>query len=78
LQKEAIMTVGRIVGIALLALGVVMLVFGFTATDALVERAAKTVTGRYSDQTMFLIIGGIVSAVVGLGLTIFGGRRGTT
>jgi len=72
------MTAGRLIGIALLALGLVMLFFGLNATDALVERAAKTVAGRYSDQTMFLIIGGIVSAVVGLGLTIFGGRKVTT
>lgn len=69
------MGVGRIVGIALLALGIMLLIFGFTATDSLVERASKTVTGEYTDRTMFYIIGGAVAAVVGLGLTAFGGRR---
>jgi hypothetical protein len=69
------MGVGRVVGIALLALGVVLLFFGFTRTDSVVDQASKTFTGEYTDQTMFYIIGGIVSAVVGLGLTLFGGRR---
>ncbi len=69
---------GRVIGIALLALGVVLLFFGFTASNSLVDQASKTFTGQFTNQTMWLIIGGIVSAVVGLGLTVFGGSRRNT
>lgn len=69
------MGVGRIIGIALLVLGVVLMFFGFTATDSFVERGSKILTGGYTNETMFLIIGGIVSAVVGLGLVIFGVKK---
>jgi hypothetical protein len=66
---------GRIVGIALLALGIVLLYFGYSASQSVVDQASKTFFGQFTNQTMWLIIGGIVSAVVGLGLTIFGGGR---
>ena len=68
------MGTARIIGIALLALGVVLLFFGFAATTSLLERFSKSVTGEYTNQTMWYIGGGAVSAAVGLGLMLFGGR----
>jgi hypothetical protein len=65
----------RIIGIALLALGIVLLVFGLTATNSVMERVLKNVTGEYTNQTMWYIIGGVVCAVVGVALTFAGGRR---
>ena len=69
------MSGGQIAGIALFALGLVLLFFGFTATDSVLERGSKALTGEYTNQTMFYIIGGIVSAVAGLGLLLFGARK---
>jgi hypothetical protein len=69
------MGIGRIIGLALLALGVVLMIFGFTATDTLGEQASKVFFGRYTNETMAMIVGGIVSAVVGLCLTVFGARK---
>ena len=68
------MNMGRIIGIALLAMGVVLLILGVSATDTVGEQASKTFFGHYTNQTLWFIIGGIVSGIVGLGLTLFGGK----
>ena len=58
---------GRIFGLAILALGIVLLVFGHNATEAPLERLSETFTGNYTDRTTWMIIAGIV-AVCGGGL----------
>lgn len=60
------MKTGKLIGLVLLLLGGVLLYFGFNATESPVEELNETLTGRYSDQTMFYLIGGGVSAVAGL------------
>ncbi|WP_018948498.1 DUF3185 family protein [Thioalkalivibrio sp. ALMg11] len=65
----------RLLGIALLVGGVILLVMGYTATDSLGEELHQEFMGRYTDDTrMYLIVGGVMAAV-GLVLTIFGVRR---
>lgn len=56
----------RLIGIGLLALGAILLYFGFNATESAVEEIGEAFTGRYSDETMAYLIGGGVAAVAGL------------
>jgi len=56
----------RLIGIALLVLGAILLYFGFNATNATTEEISEALTGRYTDETMMYLIGGGVMAVVGL------------
>ncbi len=65
----------RIVGIALLVIGLGLLFFGLQATDTLTEGVHETLTGRYTDETTWYLIGGAAAAIVGLVLLLFGGRR---
>jgi uncharacterized protein YjeT (DUF2065 family) len=65
----------KIIGIVLLAVGIVLLYFGIQATDAPLEEARETFTGDYSDQTMLYLIGGAAAAVGGLALLLMGGKR---
>jgi drug/metabolite transporter (DMT)-like permease len=55
----------RVIGLVILVVGVVLLVFGFNASDAPVEQARETLTGKYSDSTMLYIILGAVGVVLG-------------
>lgn len=64
------MSTTKIIGIALLALGAILLYFGISATDAPMEEMGEALTGQYSDNTMMYLIGGGVSAVVGLFLVL--------
>jgi hypothetical protein len=65
----------RILGIVLLAVGAILLYFGFQATDAPLEQVRESITGDYSDQTMLYLIGGGAAAVAGLALLLFRGKR---
>lgn len=69
------MSTQRIVGIALLVIGLGLLFFGLQATDSLTEEVHETFTGRYTDETTWYLIGGAAAAVVGLVLTLLGGKR---
>ena len=60
----------KIIGMALLVLGGVLIYFGINATEAPMEQLAESVTGKYSDETMYYLIGGGISAVLGLVLTL--------
>lgn len=66
------MAASKLVGLVLIVLGAILLYFGFTATDSIGEQVVEGVTGRYTDQTMWYLIGGGVSAVAGLALLVLG------
>jgi uncharacterized membrane protein len=69
--KGALMPLSRIIGIVMLVIGVVLLIFGFQATDTVGEDLHEAVTGRYTDTTMWYLIGGGALGLLGLLLTIF-------
>lgn len=67
----------RIFGLILLVVGVLLLLFGLNATDSVSDTVSEGVTGKYTDKTMWYLVGGAAMAVVGLALTLFGagGKR---
>jgi drug/metabolite transporter (DMT)-like permease len=66
----------KIVSLALLAGGVVLIVLGIQATNSFSSDISRFFTGSPTDKAVWMLIGGAVAAVAGLvGLTITG-RRG--
>ncbi|MDW7710182.1 MAG: DUF3185 family protein [Deferrisomatales bacterium] len=65
----------RIAGIVLLAVGVVLFLVGMNASESVADQLSEFFTGRFTDTTMWYIIGGIAAAVAGLLLLAVGGRR---
>lgn len=65
----------RLVGAVILVVGVILLGFGINATDAPVDQLSETFTGRYTDRTMWYLIGGGVLAAAGILIAIMGGKR---
>jgi hypothetical protein len=59
------MTMYRSIGIALAIAGIVFLVMGLGATDSAVERISETLTGKYTDQTVWYIAGGLAALIGG-------------
>jgi uncharacterized membrane protein len=55
-----------LVAIVILALGVLLLVWGFNAGDSLASNISETVQGAPSDKSITLIVIGAIVAVVGL------------
>ncbi|BBI17754.1 DUF3185 family protein [Neochlamydia sp. S13] len=62
----------RILGLVSLAVGIALLLFGINSSQAFTEKVVEDVTGRYTDNTMWYIIGGIAMIIGGGALTLFG------
>jgi hypothetical protein len=56
----------RLLSLALLAGGTVLIIYGISASDSLSSSFSRFFTGSPTDKTMWLLIGGIVAAVLGL------------
>jgi len=60
----------RIIGIALLVLGVALGYMGYQESESVASKVSEAVTGTGTDRSMTLIIGGVISFVVGLVLSV--------
>jgi hypothetical protein len=65
----------RIVGLAILAIGIALLVFGVNASQSVGEQVVETFTGRFTERTTWQIIGGVAAIILGGALALFGARR---
>lgn len=64
----------RIVGIVIAAVGVLLLIFGYNASQSVGDQVTEALTGEFTDETMwYLAIG--VAALVGGGLLALFGKR---
>jgi uncharacterized membrane protein YidH (DUF202 family) len=59
------MVLRRILALVVLAVGIVLLVYGIDSTDSMAEKIVEGTTGRYTDETMWYIIGGIAMIIAG-------------
>ncbi|MCB9919614.1 MAG: DUF3185 family protein [Planctomycetes bacterium] len=55
----------KLVGILLFVAGVVLLIFGINATESFASSVSEVFTGNPTDRSMWLVLGGIVTCVVG-------------
>ncbi|MCL7743666.1 DUF3185 family protein [Guyparkeria hydrothermalis] len=62
----------QLIGIGLLVLGLLLLYFGYESSQGLDDQLSKEFTGEYTENTMLYMIGGGVSAVVGLVMLVAG------
>lgn len=60
--------------IALLAVGVVLVVFGMNASDSVGSDLSRAFTGAPTDKTIWLLVGGIIAGIIGL-FGLVGGPR---
>ncbi len=60
------MSTTRIVGVVLLVVGIILVIMGVSASSSVADKLSSTFTGRLTDNTLWYIIGGAVSGVLGL------------
>jgi len=65
----------KIVSLALLVGGVVLIIFGIQATDSFSSDVSRFFTGSPTDKAVWMLIGGIVAAIAGLTMTLRGARQ---
>ncbi|MDB6015696.1 MAG: rane protein [Pedosphaera sp.] len=64
----------KIVSLALLAGGVTLIVIGVNATNSFSSDVSRFFTGSPTDKAVWMLIGGILLAVVGLAGTLRGSK----
>jgi multisubunit Na+/H+ antiporter MnhB subunit len=60
----------NIMGLAVFALGIVLLIFGFSASESLSSDVSRFFTGTPSNRALWMVIGGVISVVAGLFVAI--------
>jgi preprotein translocase subunit YajC len=66
------MSQSKIIGLVVLAIGGLLLFFAFRASQAPADQITEALTGRFTDNTMLYLIGGLVGVVAGIGLLMRG------
>ncbi|MDP2740766.1 MAG: DUF3185 family protein [Pseudorhodobacter sp.] len=59
------MTQTRIIGFVALAVGAVLLYFAWRGSNAPVDQLSEALTGRYTGNTMWYLLGGLIGVVAG-------------
>lgn len=62
----------RPLSLVLLAVGVILLIFGASASDSIGSSFSRFFTGEPTDRTIWLMIGGVVAIALGLTGTLRG------
>lgn len=66
----------RIIAFALLAGGVMLLVFGVNAMNSASSDLSRLFTGAPSDRTIWMVVGGAAAAIAGLAGLLFRSKAG--
>ena len=56
----------KLISLAILAGGIVLVVFGVAATDSFSSDVSRFFTGSPTDKAIWMLIGGIVAIIIGL------------
>ena len=65
----------KIVSLALIAGGVVVIVFGINAMNSFSSDVSRFFTGSPTDKAVWMLIGGVIALVVGLTMTLRGAKQ---
>jgi type II secretory pathway component PulK len=64
----------NLISVALLVGGVVLIVLGIAATNSFSSDVSRFFTGSPTDKAIWMLLGGLVAAIVGLTMTLRGSR----
>lgn len=66
------MSMQRIIGIALLAGGFILIFLGFQSSEGLDDQVSEALTGRYTDSTVVYWVAGGICALAGAAMAALG------
>jgi divalent metal cation (Fe/Co/Zn/Cd) transporter len=66
----------KVVSLVILAAGIVLVVIGVAATESFSSDISRFFTGSPTDKAIWMLIGGIVAIIIGLGGLSFGKPKG--
>jgi len=66
------MNTQRIIGLGILAAGLVLLFLGFQSSEGLDDQVSEALTGQYTDSTVWYWVMGAIGTVVGGAMLLLG------
>jgi len=66
----------KLISVAILAVGIVLAIYGFSASDSFSSDVSRFFTGSPTDKTIWLLIGGIIAIIIGLAGLLRGQHKG--
>ncbi len=66
------MTTKRIIGLVLLAVGLLLLFLGFQSSQGLDDQVSEALTGEYTDNTVWYWVAGAISSAAGGAMLLLG------
>ena len=60
------MNMNKLIGLVLLAGGVVLMIYGISASDSFTSDVSRFFTGSPTDKAIWMTIGGIAAIIIGL------------
>jgi len=67
----------RLISLALLIGGIILIIYGVSASDSIGSSFSRFFTGSPTDKTVWLLIGGIAATAIGASGLIFRGSNNT-
>ena len=58
----------------MLVTGAALLIIGMNSSHSMADQLSNTFTGRFTDNTQWYIVGGIVTGIAGVAMMFFGPR----
>jgi hypothetical protein len=65
----------NVAGLAVFAIGIVLLIFGFNASQSFSSDVSRFFTGNPTDKSIWLLLGGVAAVIVGLFIAVRGARH---
>ena len=65
----------KLLSLALLIAGIVLIIYGISASESISSDFSRLFTGSPTDRTVWLLIGGVVAAAIGAGGLVRGVSR---
>ncbi|HEY1788123.1 MAG TPA: DUF3185 family protein [Verrucomicrobiae bacterium] len=65
----------KAIGLALLAVGIALIIYGVDASNSTSSSISRTFNGTPTNKTMWLLLGGIASAICGVILAVVPSKR---
>jgi len=65
----------KAIGLALLGVGIALLIYGSQASDSVSSSVSKFFTGKPTDKTVWLLLGGIAATVCGAVMALMPARK---
>ncbi|MGO8696438.1 MAG: DUF3185 family protein [Limisphaerales bacterium] len=65
----------QIIGIAFLVAGIVLLCLAWNSYHSAASGVSRVLTGTSTDKTLWLVVGGVLGTLVGLGGLLTGSRK---